>query len=115
MLGRCAKGRANKIRAPVPTVPGPHPAHRPEHTNVTMDPAEVLFRPNSCERTNTWPYITGSVLLQSSFYEGRAHHHVTKIIHDHPLARPLIQVEEFAASGHHILHIWAHQSAALWS
>ena len=42
MLGRCAKGGANKIRAPVPTVPGPHPAHRPEHTNVTMDPAEVL-------------------------------------------------------------------------
>lgn len=74
-----------------------------------------LLRPNSCERTNTWPYITGSVLLQSSFYEGRADHHVTKIIHDHPLARPLIQVEEFAASGHHILHIWAHQSAALWS
>ncbi|KAL0046037.1 hypothetical protein WJX82_000589 [Trebouxia sp. C0006] len=23
-------------------VPGPRPAHRPEHTNVAMDPAEVL-------------------------------------------------------------------------
>jgi len=24
------------------TVPGPRPAHRPEHTNVAMDPVEVL-------------------------------------------------------------------------
>jgi len=39
---QCAKGGANKIRAPAPTVPGPRPAHRPEHTNVAMDPAEVL-------------------------------------------------------------------------
>ncbi len=37
-----AKGGANKIRAPAPTVPGPRPAHRPEHSNVAMDPAEVL-------------------------------------------------------------------------
>jgi len=39
---QCAQGGANKIRAPAPTVPGPRPAHRPEHTNVAMDPAEVL-------------------------------------------------------------------------
>ena len=39
---QCGKGGANKIRAPAPTVPGPRPAHRPEHTNVAMDPAEVL-------------------------------------------------------------------------
>ncbi|DBA83062.1 TPA: hypothetical protein ACH3X1_006832 [Trebouxia sp. C0004] len=32
-------GGANKIRAPAP---GPRPAHKPEHTNVAMDPAEVL-------------------------------------------------------------------------
>jgi len=39
---QCAKGGANKIRAPAPTVPGPRPALRPEHTNVAMDPGEVL-------------------------------------------------------------------------
>ncbi len=58
---------------------------------------------------------TCSVLLQSGLYEGRAHHHVTKIIHNHALARPLIEVEEFAASCHHILHVWVYQSAELWS
>ncbi|DBA98167.1 TPA: hypothetical protein ACH3X1_014786 [Trebouxia sp. C0004] len=42
VVRQCAKGGANKIRAPVPTVPGPRPAHRPEHTNVAMDPTEVL-------------------------------------------------------------------------
>jgi len=42
VVRQCAKGGANKIRAPAPTVPGPHPAHRPEYTNVAMDPAEVL-------------------------------------------------------------------------
>ncbi|DBB13161.1 TPA: hypothetical protein ACH3X3_004915 [Trebouxia sp. C0006] len=42
VVRQCAKGGANKITAPAPTVPGPHPAHRPEHTNVAMDPAEVL-------------------------------------------------------------------------
>ena len=42
VVRQCAKGGANKIRAPAPTVPGPRPAHRPEHTNVAMDPAEVL-------------------------------------------------------------------------
>ena len=41
-MRQCAKGGANKIRAPAPTVPGPRPAHRPEHTNVARDPAEVL-------------------------------------------------------------------------
>ncbi len=41
-MRQCAKGGANRIRAPAPTVPGPRPAHRPEHTNVAMDPAEVL-------------------------------------------------------------------------
>ncbi|DBB03013.1 TPA: hypothetical protein ACH3X1_013449 [Trebouxia sp. C0004] len=35
-------GGANRIRAPAPTVPGPGPALRPEHTNVAMDPGEVL-------------------------------------------------------------------------
>ena len=44
MVRQCAKGGANKIRAPAPTVPGPRPAHRPEHTNVAMDPAEVLLQ-----------------------------------------------------------------------
>ena len=39
---QCAKGAANKIRALAPTVPGPRPAFRPEHTDVAMDPAEVL-------------------------------------------------------------------------
>ncbi len=34
--------RVIKIRASAPTVPGPRPALRPEHTNVAMDPAEVL-------------------------------------------------------------------------
>ena len=38
----CAKGGAHKIRSPTPTVPGPRPAHRPEYTNVAIDPAEVL-------------------------------------------------------------------------
>ncbi|DBB18186.1 TPA: hypothetical protein ACH3X3_003159 [Trebouxia sp. C0006] len=42
VVRQCAKGGANKIRAPAPTVPGPRPAHRPEYTNVAMDPAEVL-------------------------------------------------------------------------
>jgi len=42
VVRQCAKGGANKIRAPAPTVPGPRPALRPEHTNVAMDPAEVL-------------------------------------------------------------------------
>ncbi len=42
VVRQCAKGGANKIRAPAPTVPGPRPARRPEHTNVAMDPAEVL-------------------------------------------------------------------------
>ena len=42
VVRQCAKGGANKIRAPAPTVPGPRPAHRPEHTNVAMNPAEVL-------------------------------------------------------------------------
>ena len=42
VVRQCAKGGANKIRAPAPTVPGPHLAHRPEHTNVAKDPAEVL-------------------------------------------------------------------------
>ena len=45
VVRQCAKGGANKIRAPAPTVPGPRPAHRPEHTNVAMDPAEVLWGP----------------------------------------------------------------------
>ena len=39
VVRQCAKGGANKIRAPAPTVPGPR---RPEHTNVAMNPAEVL-------------------------------------------------------------------------
>jgi len=39
---QCAKGGANKIRAPTPTVPGPRPAHWPEHSTVAVDPAEVL-------------------------------------------------------------------------
>ncbi len=39
VVRQCAKGGANKIRAPTPTVPGPRPARRP---NVAMDPAEVL-------------------------------------------------------------------------
>ena len=30
------------MRAPAPTISGPRPAYRPEHTNVAMDPAEVL-------------------------------------------------------------------------
>ncbi|DBA87940.1 TPA: hypothetical protein ACH3X1_004928 [Trebouxia sp. C0004] len=42
VVHQCAKGGANKIRAPAPTVPGPRLAHRPEHTNVARDPAEVL-------------------------------------------------------------------------
>ncbi|DBA98078.1 TPA: hypothetical protein ACH3X1_014700 [Trebouxia sp. C0004] len=44
VVRQCAKGWANKIRMPAPTVPGPRPAHRPrpEHTNVAMDPTEVL-------------------------------------------------------------------------
>ena len=42
MVRQCAKGGANKIRAPAPIIPGPRPAHRPEHTNVAMDPTEVL-------------------------------------------------------------------------
>ena len=42
VVPQCAKGGANKIRAPAPTVPGPRPAHRLEYTNVAMDPAEVL-------------------------------------------------------------------------
>ena len=42
VVRQCAKGGANKIRAPAPTVPGPRPAHRPEYTNMAMDPAEVL-------------------------------------------------------------------------
>ncbi|DBB03780.1 TPA: hypothetical protein ACH3X3_011085 [Trebouxia sp. C0006] len=42
VVRQCAKGGANKIRAPAPTVPGPRPAYRPEHTNVAMGPAEVL-------------------------------------------------------------------------
>ena len=37
VVRQCAKGGANTIRAPAPTVPGPRPAHRPEHTNVAMD------------------------------------------------------------------------------
>ncbi|KAA6425535.1 MAG: hypothetical protein FRX49_04432 [Trebouxia sp. A1-2] len=47
-----------------------------------------------------------AALWQSSFYKGRAHHHVTKIIHNHSLARPLVEVAEFATSCHHILHMW---------
>ncbi len=42
VVRQCAKGGANKIRVPAPTVPGPRPAHRPEHTNVAMDPTVVL-------------------------------------------------------------------------
>ena len=42
VVRQCAKGGANTIRAPAPTVPGPRPAHRPEHTSVAMDPADVL-------------------------------------------------------------------------
>ncbi|DBA76361.1 TPA: hypothetical protein ACH3X1_010071 [Trebouxia sp. C0004] len=42
VVRQCAKRGANKIRAPAPTVPGPRPAHRPEHTNVAMHPAEIL-------------------------------------------------------------------------
>ena len=42
VVRQCAKGGANKIRAPTSTVPGPRPDHRPERTNVAMDPAEVL-------------------------------------------------------------------------
>ena len=41
VVRQCAKGGTNKIRAPAPTVPGPRPA-QPEHTNVAVDPAEVL-------------------------------------------------------------------------
>ncbi len=41
-MRRCAKGGANKIRAPAPTVPAFRPVQRPEHTNVAMNPAEVL-------------------------------------------------------------------------
>ncbi len=42
VVRQCAKGGANKIRAPAPTVPGPRPARRPEHINVAMDLPEVL-------------------------------------------------------------------------
>ena len=42
VVRQCAKAGANITRAPAPTVPGPRPAHRPEHTSVAMDPAEVL-------------------------------------------------------------------------
>ena len=42
VVRQCAKGGANKIRAPAPTVCSPCPAYRPEHTNVAMDPAKVL-------------------------------------------------------------------------
>ncbi len=36
------QGRANKIRPPAPTVPGPRPVQRPEHTSVAMDSTVVL-------------------------------------------------------------------------
>ncbi|DBB06992.1 TPA: hypothetical protein ACH3X1_011583 [Trebouxia sp. C0004] len=42
VVRQCAKGDVSNIRAPAPTVLGPRPAHRPEHTNVAMDPIEVL-------------------------------------------------------------------------
>ncbi|DBA79954.1 TPA: hypothetical protein ACH3X1_008159 [Trebouxia sp. C0004] len=45
MLEWCAsvpREGLTKSGAPAPTVPGPRPAHRPEHINVAMDPTEVL-------------------------------------------------------------------------
>lgn len=41
MLRSCAKGEANKIRPPAPTVFQPHPAQKPAQA-VAMDPTEVL-------------------------------------------------------------------------
>ncbi|DBA97119.1 TPA: hypothetical protein ACH3X1_014889 [Trebouxia sp. C0004] len=38
VVRQCAKGGANKIRTPAPTVPGPRPAHRPEHTKCGNGP-----------------------------------------------------------------------------
>ena len=42
VVHQCAKGGANKLRPPAPTVFGPRPAQRPEDTSVAMDPAVVL-------------------------------------------------------------------------
>ncbi len=36
------RGASSSKQCNAPTVPGPRPARRPEHTNVAMDPAEVL-------------------------------------------------------------------------
>ncbi|KAA6427463.1 hypothetical protein WJX79_003764 [Trebouxia sp. C0005] len=56
VVRQCAKGGANKIRAPAPTVPGPRPAHRPEHTNV----AWILL--SSCGRLVCQP--SGSLIFR---------------------------------------------------
>ena len=49
-------------------------------------------------------HLTCSVLLKGGLYEGGAHHHVAKVIHNYSFARPLVHVQEFASPCHHILH-----------
>ena len=71
VVRQCAKGGANKIRAPAPTVPGPPPAHRPEHTNVAMDPAEVLRQAGVSVSRDfdvgpTLPFTMGTVVSDST-------------------------------------------------
>ena len=57
VLRSCAKGEANKIRPPAPTVFQPHPAQKPAHA-VAMDPTEVLRQAGvSVTRTPYTPLV----------------------------------------------------------
>ncbi|DBA73414.1 TPA: hypothetical protein ACH3X1_011453 [Trebouxia sp. C0004] len=63
VVRQCAKGGANKIRAPAPTVPGPRPAHRPEHTNAGVSVSRELdFEP-------ALPFTMGTVGSDSGFQD----------------------------------------------
>jgi len=58
-LRSCAKGEANKIRSPAPTVFQPHPAQQPAHA-VAMDPTEVLRQAGvSVSRAPYTPLVPG--------------------------------------------------------
>jgi len=69
---QCVKEGANKIRVPAPTVLGPRPAQRPEHTSVAMDPTVVLWQ--ACVLVNKGLHVepafpNGSVGSDGKFWE----------------------------------------------
>jgi len=73
VLRSCAKGEANKIRPPAPTVFQPHPAQKPAHV-VAMDPTEVLRQAGvSVTRTPYTPLVPSRFTMGVSLGGSASH------------------------------------------